>query len=89
VAELLADAIEVYPGLREYSLTEVGVGFRPCSPDGLPIIERADDRTVIATGHGRNGIMLAPYTSDAVLELLGEAPRETGIGAGVTKGERV
>ncbi|NDK89173.1 FAD-dependent oxidoreductase [Gordonia desulfuricans] len=72
VADLLADAIEVYPGLREYTLAEVGVGFRPCSPDGLPIIGRLDERVLLACGHGRNGIMLAPYTADAFAALLAE-----------------
>ncbi|MFT4125201.1 MAG: FAD-dependent oxidoreductase [Gordonia sp. (in: high G+C Gram-positive bacteria)] len=77
VADLLADATEVFPGLREYTLTEVGVGFRPGSPNGLPIIERLDERVIVATGHGRNGIALAPHTADLVLELLagkGESP---------------
>ncbi|MGW0035212.1 glycine oxidase ThiO [Gordonia sp. NPDC003376] len=77
VADLLADAVEVYPGLREYTLTEVGVGFRPCSPDGLPIIRRLDERVLIACGHGRNGIMLAPYTADVFAALLADSDDET------------
>lgn len=35
---LLADALEVMPGLRTYDLAEAGVGMRPCTPDGLPIV---------------------------------------------------
>ncbi|WP_042375132.1 glycine oxidase ThiO [Gordonia alkanivorans] len=70
VADLLADAIEVMPGLRTYELTEAGAGLRPCTADGLPIVERIDDRTVVATGHGRNGIVLAPGTADRVLGIL-------------------
>ena len=43
------------------------------TPDGLPLVGRVDARTVLATGHGRNGILLAPITADAVLaELAGE-----------------
>lgn len=70
VADLLADALELMPGLRTYELAEVGVGARPCAADGLPIIRRVDERIVVATGHGRNGILLAPYTADAVTALL-------------------
>ena len=70
VADLLADAIEVIPGLRTYELTEAGAGLRPCTADGLPIVERTDDHTVVATGHGRNGIVLAPGTAEKVLGIL-------------------
>ncbi len=70
VADLLADAIEIMPGLRTYDLVEVAAGIRPGTASGLPIIERVDDRTIVATGHGRNGIVLAPVTADRVLTLL-------------------
>ena len=71
VADLLADAFEVMPGLRTYDFAEAAAGVRPCSADGLPVIERVDDRTLVATGHGRNGIVLAPVTASRVLDLLG------------------
>ncbi|MGK2319368.1 glycine oxidase ThiO [Gordonia rhizosphera] len=70
VLDLLADATELMPALRTYELAEAGAGFRPCSPDGLPVIRRIDERVVVATGHGRNGILLAPYTADRVMALL-------------------
>lgn len=70
VADLLADATEVLPGLRTYEMSEAGAGIRPCTADGLPVIERVDRRVVVAVGHGRNGILLAPFTADAVLKLL-------------------
>ncbi|WP_246284790.1 glycine oxidase ThiO [Gordonia asplenii] len=70
VLDLLADACEIMPGLRTYELSEVGAGLRPATADGLPIIERVDDRVVVATGHGRNGILLAAYTAERVVELL-------------------
>lgn len=70
VADLLADAIEVMPGLRTYDLVEVGAGIRPGSPDGLPIVERVDARTLVAAGHGRNGIVLAPATAARIVDLL-------------------
>ncbi|GED96624.1 glycine oxidase ThiO [Gordonia crocea] len=71
VADLLADATEIMPGLRTYDLAEAGAGIRPCSADALPIIERVDDRTLVAAGHGRNGIVLAPVTAARVVALLG------------------
>ncbi|WP_055476192.1 glycine oxidase ThiO [Gordonia sp. HS-NH1] len=70
VADLLADAIEVLPGLRTYELTEAAAGLRPCTADGLPLVARVDARTVVATGHGRNGIVLAPGTAERVLSIL-------------------
>ncbi|GAB17634.1 thiamine biosynthesis oxidoreductase ThiO [Gordonia effusa NBRC 100432] len=70
VADLLSDACEIMPGLRTYDLTEVGAGLRPMTDDGVPVVERVDDRVVVAAGHGRNGILLAPHTADRVAELL-------------------
>lgn len=70
VADLLGDACEVMPALRTYELVEVGAGLRPVTSDGLPVIERVDDRVVVAAGHGRNGILLAPLTARRVVELL-------------------
>ena len=46
-------------------------GLRPGTPDNLPLIgPGALDGLVLATGHYRNGILLAPLTADAVAELL-------------------
>lgn len=70
VGDLLADAIEVMPGLAEYRVSEVGGGMRPVTPDSLPLIGRVDERTVLAAGHGRNGIMLAPITAELVVDHL-------------------
>ncbi|MGV9825961.1 FAD-dependent oxidoreductase [Gordonia sp. NPDC003429] len=82
VTDLLADAAEVLPGLRGYELAEVGVGFRPCTPDALPIIRRLDERTCVAAGFGRNGIVLAPYAAAEVQRLLGLAAKLTAAGTG-------
>ena len=40
------------------------------TPDNLPLIGRVSDRVVVATGHGRNGILLTPVTADATVALL-------------------
>ncbi|WP_188543967.1 glycine oxidase ThiO [Rhodococcoides trifolii] len=74
VRDLLADAERVFPGVADYEFSEAAAGLRPMSPDNVPLIGRVDARTVVATGHGRNGMLLAPLTADAVLaELDGSA----------------
>ncbi|GAA2162994.1 MULTISPECIES: FAD-dependent oxidoreductase [Glycomyces] len=70
VHDLLRRAIELVPEIAEYHLDEVSVGFRPGTPDNLPLIGRLDARTVAATGHYRNGIALIPATAAAVAALL-------------------
>ncbi len=74
VRDLIADAEAVMPGLAEYGLIEASAGLRPMTPDGLPLIGRLDSRTVLATGHGRNGILLTPITADAVIAELEGSP---------------
>ncbi len=55
----------------EMDLVEVAVGLRPGTPDNAPLIGPAgDDRLLIATGHFRNGILLAPVTARAIEETL-------------------
>lgn len=74
---LLRDAIEVLPELAEYELVEVNVGLRPGTPDNAPMLGRTDDpRIVAATGHFRQGILLAPITATLIADLVttGEAP---------------
>ncbi|WP_372477138.1 FAD-dependent oxidoreductase [Gordonia liuliyuniae] len=77
VADLLADAIAVMPGLSTYELAEAGAGIRPSSPDGVPVVQRIDDRILVATGHGRNGIALSPWTAARVMDVLAGEPRES------------
>ncbi|WOC11997.1 FAD-dependent oxidoreductase [Gordonia sp. MP11Mi] len=70
VADLLADAIAVMPGLSTYELAEVAAGIRPSSTDGVPFVQRVDDRVLVATGHGRNGIALSPWTAARFIDVL-------------------
>ena len=55
VRELLDDACAVIPALGEYELAECAAGLRPMTPDGLPLVGRLDERTLVAAGHGRSG----------------------------------
>jgi len=59
-----------YGALR---LVEEGVGYRPCTPDGLPVIGRVPgyENLYIASGHCRVGATLAPVTGHLVTALLG------------------
>ncbi len=76
VYELLRDAHELVPGVSELQIEELCVGLRPGTPDNLPVIgPAAIDGLTWATGHYRNGILLAPLTADLVAgALAGESP---------------
>jgi glycine oxidase len=71
VHDLLRAAFELLPDAAELELVETVAGLRPGSPDNAPLLGPAGvDGLVVATGHYRNGILLAPVTADAVAELL-------------------
>ncbi|KAA2262485.1 glycine oxidase ThiO [Solihabitans fulvus] len=74
VRDLLADAELVLPGVAEYALAECAAGFRAGSPDNLPLVGWLEPGVLAATGHHRNGLLLAPITADAVLDLLAGRP---------------
>jgi glycine oxidase len=76
VLELLREAYRVLPGTAELELVGARAGLRPGTPDNAPIIgEGMLEGLVLATGHYRNGILLAPVTAEAVADVLaGDAP---------------
>ncbi|MFF0410012.1 glycine oxidase ThiO [Kitasatospora sp. NPDC004745] len=77
VYELLRDAHELVPGITELPLLETSAGLRPGSPDNAPLLgPTALPGLVAATGHYRNGVLLAPVTADLLAEYLatGELP---------------
>jgi glycine oxidase len=76
VHELLREAYRVLPEIAELELLETRAGLRPGTPDNAPIIGRSlPERLIVAGGHHRNGVLLAPVTADAVAALLtGRAP---------------
>jgi glycine oxidase len=67
--ELIRDLAEVVPGVLELEIEELGAGLRPGTPDNLPIIGSAAG-VVWATGHYRNGVLLADVTAEAVVSVL-------------------
>ncbi len=71
IAKLLAAAIETVPGLADARVEEHWAGLRPDSPDHLPIIGPTDvNGLLVATGHFRSGILLAPITARLVREWI-------------------
>jgi glycine oxidase len=72
VRDLLDAACEAMPDTRLAGFREVRVGLRPAAPDGLPILGRspATAAAVYATGHYRNGVLLAPVTAALVADLV-------------------
>lgn len=86
VRDLLADAERVMPGVAEYTLLESAAGPRAGSKDNLPVIGWLEPGVLVATGHHRNGLLLAPTTAKAVTELLAGQPLpESARAAGVDR----
>jgi D-amino-acid dehydrogenase len=72
VYDVLGQALRVAPGLSLATLREVRIGFRPATPDGLPILGRVPsfDHLYVATGHGPNGLTLGPQAGAMIVDLI-------------------
>ena len=72
VRDLLDAACEMLPGAGHARFHEVRVGLRPSTPDRMPIVGRGAGLpdVIYATGHYRNGVLLAPWTASAVADLV-------------------
>ena len=82
VRDLLADAERVLPGIAEYGLAECAAGLRAGSRDNLPLIGWLEPGVLVAAGHHRNGLLLAPITAEAVRAMVaGEDPPAQAIAA--------
>ncbi|HEY4978482.1 MAG TPA: glycine oxidase ThiO [Candidatus Acidoferrum sp.] len=69
--KILTEAIKLAPGLETARIEETWAGLRPDSPDHLPILGPTDlDGLLIATGHFRSGILLAPITARLMREWI-------------------
>lgn len=72
VRDLLDAAIELVPGLGDAVVTDSWSNFRPYTDDELPLVGPTPiEGLVLATGHYRNGILLAPITADIVAAVIG------------------
>ncbi|AFZ56483.1 glycine oxidase ThiO [Anabaena cylindrica FACHB-243] len=73
IQSLLQAAIRLYPQLANYPIQEMWWGFRPSTADELPILGNSHcDNLTLATGHFRNGILLAPVTAELIADLIWE-----------------
>ena len=84
--QLLREGLRTAPGLAQAAVTEVRVGLRPASPDGLPVVGRAPgwSNAYVATGHGAEGLLLGPLSARVLAgEILGMAPADGPLEAGV------
>lgn len=71
IQSLLNNALRLYPGLQELPIQECWWGFRPATPDELPILGSSQCRNLtLATGHYRNGILLAPITANLLADQI-------------------
>jgi glycine oxidase len=69
VQKIITAALQLAPALADAQMEETWAGLRPDSPDHLPIIGPTDlDGLLIATGHFRSGILLAPITAQLIRE---------------------
>ncbi len=71
ILTLLEAAWRAVPAIEELPVDEMWVGHRPGSRDDAPILGAGPmDGLIYATGHHRNGILLAPITADAIARLV-------------------
>jgi glycine oxidase len=82
ILKLRQAALDLVPKLADARILEAWAGLRPGTPDGLPILGATPTPGYfVATGHFRDGILLAPVTARVIAEvILGRAP-EYDLGA--------
>jgi glycine oxidase len=72
ISAILANAHEISPAVAHLPIVDTWSGLRPRAPDGLPVLGPCDeiDGLFYATGHYRNGILLAPVTGELIAEAV-------------------
>jgi glycine oxidase len=76
ILKLRQAALDLVPKLADARILEAWAGLRPGTPDGLPILGATPTPGYfVATGHFRDGILLAPVTARAMAEVMtGQTP---------------
>ena len=74
IAELAAWAGAAVPALAGAAVSEAWTGLRPRLASGLPAIGRIRPELCLATGHFRNGVLLAPITGAIIADLVAGRP---------------
>ncbi|HEX5929204.1 MAG TPA: glycine oxidase ThiO [Solirubrobacterales bacterium] len=78
VHELLREAYRLLPDVAEMELVDAMAGLRPGTPDNLPLVgPGAIDGLLLATGHYRNGILLAPVAAETIAAHLTNQVRQS------------
>ncbi|HKS17153.1 MAG TPA: glycine oxidase ThiO [Planctomycetota bacterium] len=77
ISFLLDQGLRIAPGIARFKVAATWAGLRPATKDRLPYIGRPAgvEGLILATGHFRNGILLAPVTAKIVSELVGGRPQ--------------
>lgn len=71
VENLLSRAIQICPPLARADIIETWAGIRPGTKDHAPILgETATPNVFVATGHYRNGVLLAPITAQIMADMI-------------------
>jgi glycine oxidase len=83
IAGIIDRAAGMLPAIRDLAITEMWAGLRPFAGDGWPILggDPQVSGLVYATGHYRNGILLAPITAEMVTELIAKGEVRSDISA--------
>jgi glycine oxidase len=81
VRDLLDAVCELLPEAWRATFLEARVGLRPATPDGLPFLGASarSDRLVYATGHYRNGVLLAPLTAQLIADLIVDGKEDEAV----------
>jgi glycine oxidase len=74
ISSILQNANEISPGISNLPIVDTWAGLRPRAADGLPVLGACGeiDGLFYATGHYRNGILLAPITGELISEAIVE-----------------
>lgn len=68
--QVLATATSLLPSLAQAPVTSTWAGLRPATPDGLPLLGRSSTGVWIASGHFRNGVLLAAVSAERIAAAL-------------------
>ena len=77
IAGILRNALEISTEIAELPVADTWAGLRPRAPDGLPVLGPCGeiDGLFCATGHYRNGILLAPLTGELISKAVVSSQR--------------
>jgi glycine oxidase len=71
VQHILSATVEIFPGIKSFPISSYWAGFRPHCEDGNPVLGATEvEGLFFATGHFRNGLLLAPITAKLLTDLI-------------------